>query len=431
MSCKSLHPSDIGSIGEQDFVVKVIDLATLLPVTGARVVLTSIDHAIVSLYETDAGGISRFKLNAPTGNNLNLTVTSLGYIPYSKEINISAGGATLNRLDPDNGVVTQTIHVGGINFNDNEDVDILFDGSLLNTASSSGGSFGQTSQQNFDINTPSLHDLGPVNVIAQGKSSNRYGVDVFWVRKQNPIDLYLYDQWDNTTWFLYSGTENPTWDNPSIQLYDGANPVSSNNLTQGHTYRINVTVYNSTGYIAQKTKVTFKWTNFGMGQPPDVWTIITPSPIEIDLPANGSATAEINWTPTLTGHTCLQVEIYHIEEINTNNNLGQENCDVGPTSSPAKVEFTLWNPTKRPQMIYLDLRQISDSINQKIPLILWESQIIHPDPQLLQPGEKRDAIVLIDPAKSDVKSGTIANFSLTGYADGEIIGGANFRITKK
>ncbi len=292
-------------------------------------------------------------------------------------------------------------------------------------------SFGQTSQQNFDINTPSLHDLGPVNVIAQGKSSNRYGVDVFWVRKQNPIDLYLYDQWDNTTWFLYSGTENPTWDNPSIQLYDGANPVSSNNLTQGHTYRINVTVYNSTGYIAQKTKVTFKWTNFGMGQPPDVWTIITPSPIEIDLPANGSATAEINWTPTLTGHTCLQVEIYHIEEINTNNNLGQENCDVGPTSSPAKVEFTLWNPTKRPQMIYLDLRQISDSINQKIPLILWESQIIHPDPQLLQPGEKRDAIVLIDPAKSDVKSGTIANFSLTGYADGEIIGGANFRITKK
>jgi hypothetical protein len=159
-------------------------------------------------------------------------------------------------------------------------------------------------------------------------------------------------------------------------------------------------------------------------------TVITPSPVDIDVPASGSANAEINWTPGLTGHLCIQVEIYHIEEINTDNNAGQENCHVGPTSSPAKVEFTIWNPTKKPQMIYLELRQLSDSLNQGRE-ILWESQIIHPDPQLLKPGEKRDAAVVIDPAKSDVKSGTTVNYSLTGYANGKIIGGANFRITKK
>jgi hypothetical protein len=369
------------------------------------------------MYETDPGGIARFTLNSPAGSSLDLTVTSLGYIPYMKKINISPGGATVNKLDPDNGIVTQTVHVGGINFDNNENADILFDGSLLKTTACSGGSFGQASQPNVDITVPSPHDLGPVNVIVQGKTSNRYGVDVFRVRKQNPIDLYIYDQWDNTTWFLYSGSDNPTWDNPSIQLYDGASPVSSNNLTVGHTYRIRATVYNSTAY-------------FGLGQPPDAWTVITPSPVDIDVPASGSANAEINWTPGLTGHLCIQVEIYHIEEINTDNNAGQENCHVGPTSSPAKVEFTIWNPTKKPQMIYLELRQLSDSLNQGRE-ILWESQIIHPDPQLLKPGEKRDAAVVIDPAKSDVKSGTTVNYSLTGYANGKIIGGANFRITKK
>ena len=81
-------------------------------------------------------------------------------------------------------------------------------------------------------------------------------------------------------------------------------------------------------------------------------------------------------------------------------------------------------------MIYLELRQLKDSLNQG-KNILWESRIIHPDPQLLKPGESRKATVVIDPAKADVGRGTTVSYSLTGYANGKIIGGVNFRIKKK
>jgi hypothetical protein len=300
----------------------------------------------------------------------------------------------------------------------------------LKTTTCSGGSFGQTSSSNVDIAIPSPHDLGLFNISLKGKTSNRFGVDIFQVRQPNPIDLYMYDQWDNSTWSLNPGTENPIWDNPSIQLYEGAAPVASNNLVVGHTYRVVAQVYNATSYAASKAKVTFKFANFGLGQPPDAWTVISPSPVEINVPASGSAPAEVNWTPAITGHMCVQVEIYHIEEINTDNNFGQENCHVGPTSSPAKVEFTIWNPTKEPRMIYMELRQLKDSVSSGNP-VLWGSEIIHPDPQLLKPGDQKQATVVIDPGKADISRKATVTYSLTGYANGKIIGGAQFRITKK
>ncbi len=422
------HPLGIGSTAEQDFVVKVTDHNTHAPVTSARVAITR-DNALLVVQETDPAGIARFKITAPASGELDVTVTYMGYQPYMGKIDVSASGASINRLDPDNGVAGQAAHVGGINFDGNENVDITFDGSSLNPALSSAGSFGQPSQTDVDIQVPNPHDLGPVNVIAKGKQSSRYGVDVFQVRSQNPIDLYMYNQWDSTTWSLHSG-DNPTWDNPSIQLYDtGNNSVSSDNLTAGQTYTIKVDVHNDTDYLAKGVKVTFKWANFGLGQPPQVWTLIEEA--EIDVPAHSVVQAQVKWTTPSTGHLCVMVNIYHIEDINTDNNYGQENCHVGPTSSPAKVPVVIWNPTKNPAMVYLDLRQLIDPKPQK-RVRLWGSHVIHPDPQLLRPGEKREATIVIDPdAVKDVKSGEEVEYSLTGFIEGQMIGGDNFRIKKK
>lgn len=421
------HPAGIGSDGEQDFVVRVSNHNTHNPITAARVAITR-DNALVAVQETDPTGIARFKMAASTSGKLDITVTYLGYLPYMGQIEVSASGAAINHLDPDNGVVGQSVHVGGINFDGSENVDITFDGTLLTTAPSSAGSFGQSSQTNVDIQVPNPHDLGPVNVIAKGKNSNRYGVDVFQVRSQNPIDLYMYDQWDSTTWSLHPG-DNPTWDNPSIQLYDAnGNAVASNNLTAGQTYSIKVDVHNDTAYLAKGVKVTVKWANFGLGQPSQVWTLIGQK--EIDVPANSVIQADVKWTTPSTGHLCVLADIYHIEDINTNNNDGQENCHVGPTSSTAKVQFAVWNPTKKPGMVYLDLRQLANPKQERNRL--WGSYIIHPDPQLLQPGEKRDATVVIDPDMiKEVKSGEEVEYSLTGFIDGKMIGGNNFRIRKK
>jgi hypothetical protein len=239
----------------------------------------------------------------------------------------------------------------------------------------------------------------------------------------------MYDQWDSSTWTLHPG-DNPTWDNPSIKLYDANNnAVASNNLIAGHTYTIMSNVHNDTDFLAKGVKVTFKWAIFGLGQPSQVWTAIGQS--EVDVPAHSVAQAQVKWTTPSTGHLCILAEIYHLEDINTNNNYGQENCHVGPTSSPAKVIFTIWNPTRIPAMVYLDLRQLNDP-KQPDRVLLWESYLIHPDPQLIKPGDRREAIVVINPDLiKDVRPGDEAEFALTGFIDGKMIGGTNFIIKKK
>lgn len=420
------HPVGIGATGTQDFIVRVSDNASGDPVRSATVVLTRGDD-ILGVIQTNPAGIARFTLTALGPNTVNVTVTACNYRPYEGTMTVTSGGAELNRLDPDNGPVSQTIHVGGRNFSGNETMDLTFGSEAPVTIAATAGSFGQVGTTDVNLQVPATHALGPVNVIAHGQTSNCYGADVFRVRSANPIDLYTYDQRDSSTWHLHPG-DNPTWNNPEIQLYDSTgNPVESNNLTVGHTYTIKAKIHNDTDFLANSVAVTFKWANFGLGQSERDWQEIDVD--TLDIPAHRTEEAEVNWAPPSTGHLCIMVQIYHIEDINENNNKGQENTHVGPTSSPAKVSFLVGNPTKDPGYVHLELRQIRATGEQKD--LLWESWIRQPDPQLLSPGEKREAWVIIDPGKADIRPGDEAEFALTGSMSGKVIGGVNFIIMKK
>jgi hypothetical protein len=420
------HPPGIGATGTQDFIVRVSDDASDIPVRSATVVLTRGDD-ILGVIQTNPAGIARFTLNALGPDTVNVTVTARNYRPYEGTMTVTTSGGELNRLDPTNGPVSQTIHVGGLNFSDNETVDLTFGSEAPVSTNAAAGSFGHVGTTDVDLQVPATHPLGPVNVLAHGQSSNRYGVDVFQVRSANPIDLYTYDQWDSSTWHLHAG-DNPTWNNPEIQLYDSTgNPVESNNLTAGHTYTIKAKVHNDTDFRANSVTVTFKWANFGVGQSERDWQEIDVD--TLDLPAHRIEEAEVSWAPPSTGHLCVMAEIYHIEDINEDNNEGQENCHVGPTSSPAKVPFLVGNPTEYPGYVHLELRQIRTTSEQKD--LLWESWIQQPDPQLLSPGDKREAWVIIDPGKADIRTGDEAEFALTGSMGGKVIGGVNFIIMKK
>ena len=333
----------------------------------------------------------------------------------------------LNRLDPDNGPVGQTIHVGGRDFSGSETVELTFGSEAPVTTAATAGSFGQVGTTDVNLEVPTTHDLGPVNVIAHGKTSDRYGVDVFQVRSANPIDLYTYDQWDSSTWHLHPG-DNPTWNNPEIQLYDNTGaPVESNNLTAGHNYTVKAKIHNDTDFQANKVVVTFKWANFGLGQSERDWQDFDVD--TLDIAAHSIQEAEGSWAPQSTGHLCIMVEIYHIEDINEDNNKGQENTHVGPTSSPAEVPFLVGNPTEEPGYVHFELRQIRASAEQEE--LLWESWIKQPDPQLLAPGDTREAWVIIDPGKAHIGSGEEAEFALTGSIGGRVVGGVNFIIIKK
>ncbi len=425
-----VYPTGIGSTGEQDFVVRVLDSATGNPVNMAQVTLTQ-NGAIVETRQTNPDGYARFTMSGVPAGDMTITVVASNYIPFEDKIIVSASGAQINRLDPQDGTENQKVHVGGMDFSGNEEVDIYFGDTNIHTVAATAGSFGQAGVADVDIQVPSPHGLGPVNVLATGRNSNRHGVDVFHVRTANPIDLYTYSQWDDGTWHLHQGN-NPTWNNPEIQIYDAAtnDPVESNNLVVGQNYRIKIKVHNDTDFDADNVKVTFKWANFGVGQPDRVWENI--DTVEVNVASNSVHEAEVLWTPGSTGHLCIKADIYHIEDIVSSNNSGQENCHVGPTASPATVPFEVWNPTKEPAMVFLELRQQPNLGNTQGGNLLWGSHIVHPSPQLIMPDKSSKAEVVIDPdiLGGDIRPGEKVEFSLTGFINGKVVGGANFIIIK-
>jgi len=424
------HPVGIGSVGEQDFIVRVTDSASGDPVQSAVIALTQrkvvagepVD-IIRGVEQTNPDGIARFTLHSIPAGDLDITVTAHNFRQYSGVIKVSSVGATLNRLDPDNGIEGQVIHVGGQGFSGNENIKIYFGDQYVLTTAASSGEFGQVGSD-VDINVPTPYDLGPVNVVAHSEGgTDRYAVDVFQVRSQNPIDLFTYSQRDESTWHLTPG-DDPTWNNPEIQLYDGATPVASNNLIVGTTYNVKLKVHNETNFKADNVKIVYKWCNYGIGGP--WYDFHTDSR---DVQANSITESEAPFTPAATGHLCMSCEIHHIEDINTNNNRGQENLHVGPTASPTKVCFLVWNLTKKPATVFLEVRQLIKP-KQRMKERLWATWVKHPDPQVLKPEERAEACLIVDPDVADVEPGTKAEFAVTGFIDGKMIGGVNVELTK-
>lgn len=411
------HPAKIGGTGVQDFVARITDGAGQ-PVRGAVVSLVQDDELLAVGY-ADAEGVARFT-GGFTAGRIDLTVTGQNFRPYEGSIEVTVGGADLNRLDPQDGPEGQALNVGGRNFTGNEQVDIYLDNQWKRTHQASGGQFGQSGVEDVPITVPVGHPHGLFNLRAEGQGSGKHAVDVFHVRDANPIDLYTYSQWDNTTWHLHAG-DNPTWNNPEIQLYDANNnAVQSNNLVVGRQYQIRARIHNGTAFAANNATVFFRWANFGAGQ--RVWHDIDTA--VINVPASGTTDAQVSWVPGVTGHLCLKVEISHLEDVTPSNNSGQENTHVGPTSSPATVSMKVWNPAQEPAAVFFEVRQLKGGNGQKEEP-LWWSRIQHPDPQVLPPEGEAEAEIIVEPELEYAGDSTPAEFSLTAFVDGKIIGGVN------
>jgi hypothetical protein len=158
-------------------------------------------------------------------------------------------------------------------------------------------------------------------------------------------DPMIYDQY-----FLAGLGLAVTWDNPDIQLFLNGSPVSSSLILPGTTYEIVAQVWNnSTDAPVVALPVSFSFLDFGMGG-----VSVPIGSTEIDLGVKGGqgcpAFAKVPWTtPTSPGHYCIQVLLQPVDDTNFNNNLGQENVNVGIAHSPAVFTFTLRNDTKQAQ----------------------------------------------------------------------------------
>ena len=153
-------------------------------------------------------------------------------------------------------------------------------------------------------------------------------------------DPMLYSQ----QWLMKQGLA-VTWDNPDIQLQDAlGNPVPSSGLTPDTDYKVVVRIWNNSyDAPAPGLPVSLSFLSFGMG------TVSTPvGQTSVDLGVKGSphcpAFASFVWhTPALEGHYCLQALLVWPDDANPENNLGQENTNVGKMHSPAEFKFPVHN----------------------------------------------------------------------------------------
>lgn len=135
-----------------------------------------------------------------------------------------------------------------------------------------------------------------------------------------------------------------TWNNPDIVLYRDGVAVSSSELEADTEYEVRATVWNnSTDAPAVDMPVEFSYLDFGIGPDPipfgtDVVTV------PVKGAAGHPATAARSWrTPDRPGHYCLQVNLVWADDANPDNNLGQENTNVGAATSPALFRFPVRN----------------------------------------------------------------------------------------
>ena len=126
-----------------------------------------------------------------------------------------------------------------------------------------------------------------------------------------------------------------TWDNPDIQLFDGATPVPSHGILPGKKYRVVARIWNgATEAVAVNMLVKFYFLTFGIGASRNFV-----GQTFVDVPVKGApglpASAEVVWeTPSTPGHYCLQAELNWPDDANPDNNLGQENINVKKLNSP-------------------------------------------------------------------------------------------------
>jgi hypothetical protein len=151
-------------------------------------------------------------------------------------------------------------------------------------------------------------------------------------------DPMIYDQY-----FLAHLGFAVTWDNPDIQLFRQGQPVSSSELTPHTEYQIVARIWNgSTDAPVVALPIQFSYLSFGVGTSSHP---IGESTVDLGVKGgpNHPAFAVHPWTTPSAGHYCIQVQLQPFDDANKENNLGQENTQVGSAHSPATFTFALRN----------------------------------------------------------------------------------------
>lgn len=201
-------------------------------------------------------------------------------------------------------------------------------------------------------------------------------------------DPLIYDQY-----YLMGQGFAVTWDNPDIGLFHNGALVPSHLLQPDTDYQVVARIWNnSTEAPVVGLPVNFSYLSFGMGvqSHPIASTSVN---LGVKGGPNHPAFAQVTWhTPATPGHYCIQTSFFWADDVNPNNNLGQENTDVGTAHSPVQFTFQLRNDTRKRQRYRFDTDGYGipprDPCDQRKPA---------PPPRHTPPREKPGTIAVVPP----------------------------------
>ncbi|MGY5873243.1 MAG: C25 family cysteine peptidase [Candidatus Thorarchaeota archaeon] len=408
------YPPYIGTRGMQKFVVTVADNGQ--PVYYAKV---SINHGsdISQVGYTNALGQVVFEVYPSESMDIDLTVTKHNYRPELRTIEVMESNAVLI-LSEYSGAPGERIDFKVEGFDTMDEVYIFIESTYW-TEISIGS---QTTYDQVPNLTPRY-----VNVFAAQAPSGPIAVKLFRVLSGNPQpDPWIYNHKFPYSWML-SSNHRFSFDNPDIFiLHEDTDPtypgtsMYHDQLTQGEAYKIYITVHNNGSY-AEGTSATVSYARFGCGQ---TWTKINEEPIVFNIEAHRDYHFMILWSPGMSDKYCFKVELTHVDDLKTSNNIGYENVHVMPIYSPGELDFLAGNPTDEESYIFLDVRQHGDYDDY------WNVSICGFSSLSMVPDAFEDiSLQVIDNDDTIVNDWRIFTVSL--YVDGVLYGGLTVNVTKQ
>jgi len=288
----------------------------------------------------------------------------------------------------------------------------------------------------------------------QGKATTDPCVTISDPAMKRP-DPLIYDQY-----YLMSLGFAITWDNPDIWLEQAGVIVPPGQLQPNTTYDVVARIWNgSTDAVVAGLPVHFSYLSFGAGVHNNP---VLPGPdlVHVNLGVKGGpqcpTLATTKWTtPAVAGHYCLQVSFSWIDDYNPNNNLGQENTQVGASHSPVAFQFLLHNANKARQTFRFDTDSYSipplPSCNEikrppppirtqrpydpvpvppqhrraNYPLPAGWTVAFHPQNPQLDPGQEITVTATITPPAGFVGRQPI---NVHAFGDSALAGGATFYV---
>jgi hypothetical protein len=179
--------------------------------------------------------------------------------------------------------------------------------------------------------------LGRILRVLVGKRPADWGCVYVPGRLTDRPDPCIYDQ------FMLMALGLPvTWANPDFTILLGAVPQNTYDLIESTAYDVVVTVHNSSRTRpALGTRVDMVWMEFGAGG-----AVKHAAGTQfVDVPVwPGIAQAHFTWTtPPNPGHYCLEATLFHPDDADPSNNVGQNNTQVYAAHSQVQSPVRIFN----------------------------------------------------------------------------------------